>query len=170
VVAQAELIQTLEKYRWLDGRRLLAAEIEFLQGKHGDPEIDDWVILAPQLGAGGAGVAWDVADTEFSVHLRNRNENTKLVNAYAGPEDRKVAAVIAGTDRDSQATSKELQALCQPRRAVLLLYPIAHKKQPAAPWKPTMGFTMVLPPNRLRKQIGFSVKNPDKPDSVVVPA
>jgi hypothetical protein len=170
VVAHAELVQTLEKYRWLDGRKLLAAEIEFLQGKHGDPEIDDWAVLAPQLESEGAGVAWDVAGNELSVHLRRRDGNTKLVNAYAGPEDRKIASIIAGTDANSGARSGELQQLCQPRRAVLLLYPITHTKQPSSPWKPTMGFTLVLPPNRLRKQIGFSVKNPDKPDSAVVPA
>jgi hypothetical protein len=169
LVANPEIVKLLMQYRWLERRHLLAAEIEFLAAKHGDPEIDDWVMIVPQLHVGGAGVEWSVAGNKLSVHLRQRNLKTELVNAYAGPEDRKIAAIITGSWQAPTVVNQTLEALRQPRRAVLLLYPIAHSKQPPRPWHPTIGFTLVLPANHMRKQIGFSVKNPDKADSAIVP-
>jgi hypothetical protein len=159
----------LEHYRWHERRKLLAAELEFLSGDQGDPEIDDWAVVLPQLQRSGSKAKWSLGGLKLSVHFRNRFEATNLVNAYAGPEDRKVAAVLSGAG-NTDYLNAALDALRIPRRGVLLLYPIAHVTHVTRDWVPTMGFTLVFPPNSIRRQIGFVVKNPQHPDEPVVPA
>ncbi len=41
VASGDQVIELLTKYRWLDRRPLLEPELEFLNGKLGDPAIDD---------------------------------------------------------------------------------------------------------------------------------
>ena len=161
----------LKRYRWNDHRRLLSAELEFLTASQGDTEIDDWAVVLPQLSqSGGTDGVWQVAGRELSVHLRRRSQDTNLVNAYAGPTERAIAAVVAGVSTRSGTTSPGLRSLSHVRRGVLLLYPIAHVVRVPDGWIPTMGFTLVFPPNHILKQIGFVVRNPEHPDEPVVSA
>lgn len=165
------VVSLLDRYRWLDQRPLLAPELEFLRGQHGDPEVDDWAIVAPQLQRGSAGVAWRIQELEFSVHLRKRAPGTHLVNAYAGPDDRAIASLIAGIAPERvRSTNQALTDLMSPHRAVMLLYPITHRSSPGKDWHPTMGFTLVFPPNRIKRLIGFVVRNPDQPYEPIVSA
>lgn len=157
----------LDTYRWHERRKLVAAELEFLSGAQGDPEIDDWAIIVPQLERSGTEAHWDVGGRRLSVHLRTRFQATNLVNAYSGPEDRKVAAVISGA-ADSQSINTAAARLRQSRRGVLLIYPIAHTKKISKEWMPTMGFTLAFPPNHIRRQIGFVVRNRQQPDEPIV--
>jgi hypothetical protein len=157
----------LRDYRWHEGRKLLAPELEFLSGAEGDPGVDDWLIIAPKLLRSGTNAVWKAANRDFAVHYRNRSGATNLVNAYAGPEDRRVAATLTGAAGHEHANTAVLR-LRQERRAVLLLYPIAHSKTVSKDWKPTVGFTLVFPPNKIRRQIGFVVINPEQPDEPVI--
>lgn len=161
----------LKDYRWLDRRPLLAPELEFLRGDHGDPEIKDWAIVAPQLQRGSVRVKWPIKEWEFSVHLRKRAPNTHLVNAYAGPDDRAIASAVAGiTPGHEVSANRAMRDLIRPERAVMLVYPIAHRANSGKNWHPTMGFTLVFPKNGIRRQIGFVVRNQDQPYEPIVSA
>lgn len=160
----------LERYRWHEKRKLLAPELEFLSGTQGeDPEIDDWAIIVPQLQRSGTEAEWKVAGRQLSVHLRNRFQATNLVNAYSGPDDRKVAAVMT-LAAEAVKVNPALAALRRERRGALLLYPIAHTKKVIKEWTPTIGFTLAFPPNHIRRQIGFVVRNRHQPDEPIVTA
>lgn len=159
----------LERYRWHERRKLLAPELEFLSGAQGDPEIDDWVVIVPQLQRGGTEGRWEVGGRQLQAHLRTRFQATNLVNAYSGPEDRKVAAVITQAADANQANSS-VAALRRERRGALLLYPISHTRTVSKEWTPTMGFTLAFPPNHIRRQIGFVVRNRHEPDEPIVAA
>jgi hypothetical protein len=169
-VAPGDAVRSvLDNYRWHERRKLLAAELEFLSGSQGDPELDDWAIIVPQLERGGTEAHWDVGGRRMSVHLRTRFQPTNLVNAYSGPEDRKVAAVISCAT-DAQNINVGVERLRRPRRGVVLVYPIAHTKTVSKGWTPTIGFTLAFPPNQIRRQIGFVVRNRQHPDEPIVAA
>lgn len=157
----------LRSYRWLDDRGILAPELEFLSGKGGEPCVDDWIIVVPQLQQGAFGLSWSVSDHPLTVHSRKRNPDTRLVNAYAGPDDRRVAATLAGV-YESVGVSHELAALSGKRHAVLLVYPIVHGRSQHRDWVPTMGITLMFPRNQIRRQIGFVVKDNARADEPVV--
>ncbi len=168
VASRDAVMSVLKGYRWYDGRKLLAPELDFLSGTEGDPGIDDWLVIAPKLQRSRTDAQWGAAGREFAVHYRNRSAATNLVNAYSGPDDWKVAAVIAGAAEPEQDANATVTILCQERRGVLLLYPIAHSKAISKGWKPTIGFTLVFPPNKIRRQIGFVVSNCEEPDEPIV--
>jgi hypothetical protein len=161
------IFSLLERYRWYERRKLLVPELEFLSGRKGDPEIEDWALIVPQLHSSEA--HWEVAGQRLSVHLRRRASSTNLVNAYSGPEDRRVAAAIVGT-AGSDNTIGALARLRREHRGVLLVYPITHSEKVNKEWVPTMGFTIVFPPNHIKRQVSFVVKNPEQPDEPIVTA
>lgn len=80
-----------------------------------------------------------------------------------------MAAVISRA-ADSQSINAAVARLRQQRRGVLLMYPIAHTKKVSKDWMPTMGFTLAFPPNHIRRQIGFIVRNRQQPDEPIVAA
>ncbi len=105
------------------------------------------------------------------MHLRRRAPGTHLVNAYAGPDDRKVAATLAEIDPAGEASLNDaVRSVRRERRGVMLVYPITHEVNPGKAWHPTMGFTLVFPRNGIKRQIGFVVRNPDQPYEPIIPA
>lgn len=141
------------------------AGVDVLVGSARRPEIDDWAIIVPQLQR--CDLHWEVAGRRLSVHLCRRSQSTQLVNAYSGPEDRSLAAVITGVSEVGQV-SASVAELRRERCSDLLLYPIAHMKVVGKDWTPTMGFTLAFPRNRIRRQIGFVVRNPQSLDDPIV--
>ena len=49
VVKPPQMRAFLDEYRWETGKKLLKREVAYLQGEYGDPEIDRWLIVAPQM-------------------------------------------------------------------------------------------------------------------------
>jgi len=157
VLPLAPVRQALVSYRWADGLRDLQHEIEFLDGRHGDPEIDDWVVILPQLTRTTTEREWSVAERVLSVHRRGYwNGTPPLVNAYAGPDDRALAEMITGK-REAGRTTADLDTLTRPRRGVILIYPLPHEPPAERSWVPTIGFSLLFPSNSIPRQIGFTV-------------
>lgn len=165
---RSEVEGFLRSYRWLDDRKILAPELEFLAGKEGDPCVDEWVVVLPQLQQGAFGLTWSVSGHDLTVHSRKRNPDTRLVNAYAGPDDRRIASALTGV-YDSLGVDHDVRSLGGDRRAVLLVYPIAHTRTQPRDWVPTIGITLMFPKNGIRRQIGFVVKDSAHADEPVVP-
>ena len=170
VVASASQVSAiLHEYLWADGLRDLQQELEFLDGKYGDPQIDEWLILLPQLSK-VTERTWDVNARSASVHRRSYwNRTAPLVNAYAGPDDRALAEIITGK-RKSEEPSQDLRDLKAARRAVMLVYPITHEPPLEAGWLPTMGFSLLFPTNDIARQIGFEVVRSSKSGEPVIDA
>jgi hypothetical protein len=159
----------LDRYQFADGGRDLAAELEFLDGGHGDPNIDDWAVLLPQLRR-ATQRTWIHDGLELSVHRRGYWLNTKpLANAFTGPEDKAVAETIAGCP-GVQSPSPDLGVLVSQHRAVLLIYPITHEPPDEVDWSPTMGLTLQFPVNNIARRIAFAVRSPSEADEPIVDA
>jgi hypothetical protein len=157
----------LGSYLFADASGDFQLELEFIDGRFGEPEIDDWAVLLPQLER-TTERTWRFDKTDLSVHHRSYWMNGKpLANAFTGPDVRILGEVIAGVT-DVEQPSADLSALLSPRRAVLFVYPITHEERNDQEWIPTMGLTLQFPVNGIARQIGFSVSRPASPDDPVV--
>jgi hypothetical protein len=159
--------EMLGSYVFAEGSHDLGQELEFLDGKYGDPAVDDWAVLLPQLQRASERT-WRVGERDLSVHRRGYWMNEKpLANAFTGPDFKAIAEVIAGV-RDVEDASADLRSLRSSRRAVLLVYPITHEPPNERNWVPTMGLTLQFAPNAIPQRIGFAVRSPANPDEPVV--
>ncbi|MHB8430070.1 MAG: Z1 domain-containing protein [Acidimicrobiales bacterium] len=165
--SSAQVRELLGAYVFAERSPDLSQELEFLDGKDGDPAIEDWAVLLPQLERASERT-WRFADRDLSVHRRGYWMNEKpLANAFTGPEIRAVGEAIAGV-RDVEQPSPDLRSLRSQRRAVLLVYPITHEPPNERDWVPTMGLTLQFPANEIPQRIGFAVRSPADPDEPVV--
>jgi hypothetical protein len=165
----AEVRELLGRYVFAEGTSDLSQELEFLDGYYGDPGVEDWAVLLPQLERASERT-WRLADRDLSVHRRGYWLNEKpLANAFTGPDTRAIAEVIAGV-RNVAEVPADLMPLRSLRRAVLLVYPITHesRNERERNWIATMGLTLQFPANDIPQRIGFAVRSPTKPDEPVV--
>ncbi|MCX6021977.1 MAG: Z1 domain-containing protein [Chloroflexi bacterium] len=170
-IADAQsVLEILSTYRWFGDDPVLALELEFIRGLRGDPRIRDWAIILPQLQKATPTKltkTWRVGGDEFSVHYRSRIQGGHSTTAYADADAAKVAKGIAGP-QDDQDTNDALRGLRSSGRGVLLLYPLAHEMKPPESWIPTMGFTLIFPPNQLKEQIRFVVRSLEHLDEPII--
>jgi hypothetical protein len=90
--------ELLVAYVFAEGSPDLGQEIEFLDGKYGDPMLDDWAVLLPQLER-ATERTWRFANRDLSVHRRSYWMNEKpLANAFTGPDVRAIGEAIAGSE------------------------------------------------------------------------
>ena len=165
VRSHADVRALLEGYRFADASPDLAQELEFLDGKHGDPGIEDWAVLLPQLKR-PSDRSWPLVGHHLSVHRRDYWRKP-LANAFTGPEDKAIAEAISGRREVANPTS-DLVGLQSDRRAVLLVYPITHEPPPEREWVPTMGLTLQFPQNEIPQKIGFAVRSPRHADKPII--
>ena len=91
------MLDMLDAYRWAEpyGTSLLELESQFLHGTAiGDPQIDDWLLLMPQLQLHRK--PWQTAGYTFISVERARVGGFGRFKAYTGPNHRKVAEIIIG--------------------------------------------------------------------------
>ncbi|MCW8966901.1 MAG: Z1 domain-containing protein, partial [Candidatus Pacearchaeota archaeon] len=70
-ISHTEMLDYLEKYQWIDEKKLMQREIEFLRGEgEEDPEIDKWLIIFPQKSS-SADLCWNTG-IDLSVFRRAR--------------------------------------------------------------------------------------------------
>ncbi len=157
--------ELLGAYVFAEGSPDLSQELEFLDGKYGDPAIDDWAVLLPQLERASERT-WRFGDRDLSVHLRGYWEKP-LANAFTGPDTRAIGEAIVGV-RHVEHPLTTLKAMQSPRRAVLFVYPITHETLNERDWIPTMGLTLQFPANEIPQRIGFVVRSHANPDEPVI--
>ncbi len=159
--------EVLGRYLFANASPDLAEELEFIDGKLGDPSITDWAVVLPQL-ARATERTWKVKGHDMSVHGRGYWQGEKpLVNAFMGPVDKAIAECIVGV-RGLDDPSADVAALRSPTRACLVVYPIHHGEASHSGWIPTMGLTIVFPENHIPRRIGFAVRSPKHADQPVI--
>jgi hypothetical protein len=162
VLDTATVIHFLEQYRWLPNFHPVQLDIEFLKGNVGDPGVDEWVFLAPQLGT--AERVWTALGVDLSSHQRTRTATDRF-NVYTGSDHVRVAEYIAAVVPDAPTANAVTRALRQPRRGVMLFYPVHEDLHSGF----TMGFSLKYPNNAIPSIILFGVQDSSRPDAVVVP-
>jgi hypothetical protein len=171
VIGHSRMLEVLDAYRWAEpyGTKLLKLESEFLHGASmGDPQIDDWILLMPQLRSNRK--PWQTAGYTFSSVERARVGGHGRFKAYTDPDHRKVAEVISGK-APATGADLELCKLVMPRgRGVVLLYPVFQSadENPEQSGIPVMGFAFIAPPNNLPRRVEFTVRRKDLEDQPVV--
>jgi Z1 domain len=171
VIGHDRMLGVLDAYRWVEpyGTNLLKLESQFLHGTAvGDPQIDDWLLLMPQLRSNRK--PWQTGGYTFSSVERARVGGYGRFKAYTDPNHRKVAEVISG-NTFAEAANDEVRALAMPRRrGVLLLYPVFQRADENLEQSgiPTMGFAFIPPRNELPRRAEFTVRRKDLEDQPVV--
>ncbi|MBP0496012.1 Z1 domain-containing protein [Roseomonas indoligenes] len=175
-LSPAAVVELLEKYRWYGtergaprGTNPMRLQMEFLRKRGAeDPQIDDWLLLGPRIEKASA--VRPLAGVDFDVVFRSRRDNEKYrFNTYNDPIHRRFAEHIACLTTLQNANA-ELTALRQPRRGVLIYYPIFETKPKTGKPKPpfTVGFTLLFPSNGIVAPVRFSVHRADLSDAAVV--
>lgn len=164
----------LKAYRWYDAGDPEAArrgvpmqlQIEYLEGKHGDPEIDDWLLIGPKIDKPRA--ARPVNGVNFDVVYRSRHEEAPgRFQTFNDPKHRDIARFIAGQTEIDDA-NEAFRNLRRPRRAALIYYPITETETGNVKPPFTVGFTLLFPPNGIRQPLAFTVRRQDKPSAAVI--
>jgi hypothetical protein len=149
------LLQLVGGYRWARSFAPVTRLVEFLSGQGDkDPEIDRWVLIAPQLKKNSRVGPWRVGDFDLSVKFRSRSLEER-VKAYSEPLHREVAEGIALAPKKG----RKPQDLAAPPTRVALFYPTHHlqdDEEVPEDFIPTMGFALLPPRNRIRKRIIFT--------------
>ncbi len=166
------IIEFLKTYRWLNLKQNLALQLEFLAGKHGDPEIDRWLFIAP---IADTDRTWTVNDADLNVVERSRTETpTGRYGVYTTSRDVDIARPLVGRHGATEF-SDDLQELIRPKQAVLLFYPVRDRNDPEYVKTAegprafvTMGFALMLPENSIKSKIKFGVRDSKRKDEVVV--
>lgn len=165
------MITFLESYVWYDSKspdarfgNPLRLQLEFLKGSAGDPGIDRWLLLSPEI-SNPQGI-FRLGGVDLNVVVRTRQSPTRF-NTYNDPTHRAFARHLAGPDLLSEP-SKALEDLRAPKTGVMILYPIAEEKGKGERPGVTVGFTLLYPKNGILNAVGFTtyIKGPDY-DAVV---
>jgi hypothetical protein len=172
----ASVISLLTNYRFFNPRdpsgkagSPLLEQLDFLKrtGKS-DPEIDDWLLFAPQVTDPRAKDVF--AGSEFGVVFRSRPDGGNRLSTFNDPIHRQFAEHITMRSMLEEPNAA-LEALRQPKRGVLMFYPITDTGKPAKPKPPfTPGFTLLFPTNSIATPITFGVVRQDQPTALIVPA
>lgn len=172
----ATVTDVLSKYRWAEpnASSLLKLELEFLQGEHGDPEIDDWLVYLPQVKS--KRLPWQVAGRTFSAVERSRVDNTGRFKAFTEPRHRLVAEVMtgmlekSGLPKGSPVGAKAEALAADARRGALVVYPTYPfaKDEPDWPEIPAIGFAFLPPTNSLPHRVIFGARDKGRASEPVI--
>jgi hypothetical protein len=152
-----DIIAFLKGYKWAPEKFPVERDVDFLTGAHVDPEIDDWLIVAPQLIRADVEHRIEINGELLTVKNRQRDATGGRYAVYSEPDHVLMAKFIAGHDVVVDADD-ELAALAKVRRGVMLLYPVQwYGKETLV----TIGFGLAYPPNSQPKQMVWGVLPPE---------
>jgi hypothetical protein len=159
-----DVLNFLKHYHWSEGNEnTLQRLLEFLAGRNGNPEIDSWLLIAPQA---ANGETWDAAGRKFVIRRRRRANNNRY-GVFSEPAHRDAAAYLTDS-----APGAALNAFTtkhrKPRQGVMVFYPVKSAQEEEAGLIPTVGFGLAIPPNHIPKKLLYTVRDPDQEDAVVI--
>jgi hypothetical protein len=152
----------------------LKREIDFLKGTGArDPEIDSWLIMAPQRKISRDDVETKINGHTLSVFDRSLVDGER-VGVITEPRHR-IAAEYASLGRRKDETKDPIsnmssggKKLHRQKQATMLLYPLRTQKEKKAPIH--AGFALFFPPNSIATPLVFGVSDPRHRDAVIVAA
>ncbi|WP_327144695.1 Z1 domain-containing protein [Nocardia sp. NBC_01327] len=149
--ATSELIEIIEQMRWLTPGQF-APHAEYLSAisRGASPQVDDWILLAPQTDRSRKDIVLGSEGRTFTRWERVRRRDP-LFGAISTSRHRTIARRIAGALPDSRDPNTE--SLVAPRRGVVMLYPVVEPRFNADitpegridPAKVVIGFGFVAP-------------------------
>ncbi|WP_328452046.1 Z1 domain-containing protein [Streptomyces sp. NBC_00386] len=142
------------------------------------PDVDDWVVLAPQHAQAGQRLSLGGRPGAFSWFGRERRRGP-LFGAISEPKHRAVPLRMAGSLADPGNPATE--ALVGPRTGVVIVYPVVERAHRAdidadgnlAPEKVVMTFSFVAPATARRSDgrvVRFTTVDSAKEDQAIIDA
>ncbi len=153
-VSPSHVIEFLRAYRWLPDKRPVQRDLDFLTGGKFDPEIDDWVVIAPQLLRKDPDRVLPINGIDLTVKNRRRDSTGGRYAVYSEPDHVTMAKWIARHDVSIDPNG-ELADLARPHRAVMLLYPVQWYENETLI---TPGFALSYPPNSSPKRLVWGLR------------
>jgi hypothetical protein len=162
----------LGSYRWRQAAAAAQFEpvLRFARGELGDPEIDRFLLLAPQIARGSLDpFRIDPGGYELRVVQRARvaTDGSMRYGAYTEPRHRLIAEWCCGT-AEGTAQNIDTEQMQRPKQAALLVYLCRDLENDKEQDKPSVGFGIYFPPNAMGQQTKFTVKDPSRKDDVVI--
>lgn len=153
-IDHASLLSVLHELRWSDPIRF-APDLAYLGNPDVMAEIDDWIVIAPQLRNPNSAPLTLHGVGPLDVVSRQRRAGTYL-HRVTVPPHRPAALRIAGTEPSiGDATA---DALAAPRRGCVLFYPAMEPEDS----EPVMAFALVPPAtafSRDRRLVAFRARD-----------
>jgi hypothetical protein len=162
----AQVVGFLKSYRWLRDEvpASIIRQVEYLEGKAGQPGITGWRVLAFQSDK-SFGDVWNAAGQDFNCRKRTRTRTLRF-GVYSEPNHRAIAAYFAGVDNERfvRNPNSNMAAMRDPSNGILVFYPVRQEVDEPV----TIGFSLLFPKNGLAIQLRFSVRDPRQPNAITV--
>jgi hypothetical protein len=170
VVSHSAMVDVLLRHK-KDVERSREEEmfLEFLQDDRCD--IDDWAVVLPQNSGRKGHEPWKVGPHTFLTVGRSWNSDECSFGPVGESRHREIGYCIAGINGKFEIDDLSAAALSlrQPRRALLLLYPIRPLQSlQAQTGSPAIGFEYFIPKNNLPEARYEPIRS-DRPNDLVVP-
>jgi len=166
VVPHDELLEVLRGMCWTTSD-LLRLELGYLNGEMGDPAVDDWAIVMPQVK--NPRLNWTPNGQDYACVERAWIDTPSggRFLAFSDPKHRLLSECIAGKYAMG-ALNQSGEQLRKSRRGVLLLYPTKKKGLVVDRDSTFMGIAVLPPAGPVTTLTRFRVRQPAQPDAVVV--
>jgi hypothetical protein len=159
-------LRFLRDYRWSDDLPVLQRVIGFLSERTpAQTRVKRWVVVAPQYVTDLQ--PWIAGAMRLSVLRRARAQTGGRYKVYSTPRDVALAKALVHL-RDDVTLAGPVTALSDADQAVLLLYPVRDTKGGESAEFTTIGFAIQFPRNDIQLPIQFGVRDPSRPDAIVV--
>jgi hypothetical protein len=164
VVKPSEMRAFLDNYSWETGKKLLAREAAYLEGSYGDPGIDRWLIVAPQMANPDA--YWPEAKSSDLPRLpvRERSRVGRRFGSLSEPHHVKVANYLANIgESDLSPLSQNFSKLKLTRTAVMLFYMVKDRSEDFE----SVLFALQFPNNSIPGKLAWKVRVKSRPGEPV---
>lgn len=177
LVSHRELVSVLSQLEW-DRPRYFDPHLTYLSQLDGtDAQVDDWLLISPQLVSGSRIDASVLGSAQLSLVRRSVQDGKNSFGRVAGFEHRTAALRLIN------AAASEPDARIGPKTGVALVYPVVAGSSPdsvraavrngtADPSKVVMAFTLIPPKSATstdRRLVRFRAKNSRLIDDATVP-
>ncbi|CUT09702.1 Endonuclease [Bradyrhizobium sp.] len=164
VVTPPQMCAFLDKYTWETGKKLLEREVAYLGGKEGDPEIERWLIVAPEMARPDA--YWPEAESGNIPRLpvRERSRVGHRFGSLSEPNHVKVANYLANIGEGGLSPlSQNFSKLKLTRTAVMLFYIVQDSSEDFE----SVLFALQFPNNSIPGKLAWQVRIKAKPGEPV---
>jgi hypothetical protein len=166
VAPHSEILKLLREMRWTTAD-VLKLELGYLNGEIGDPAVDDWALILPQVQKPKS--KWTAGGKDLTCVERKWTPSATggRFLAFSEPRHRLVAECVVAKHRNCWLNQSGKLARKE-RRGVVLLYPTKPKGSSADTETPFMGIAILPPKSPVSTVAQFVVRQPKEPDAVVV--
>ena len=171
IAQKADFEFFMKTYRQFDATKENSPEwlrfVAYISEKHGNPEIDRWVIIQPLISRQSADKTTFLGNHRISHVKRERDASESgddsRIKTLIDPTHRRLAVRTAGLEI-FEPSDDDPDFLKQPNRQGVAVFYLIQEKYSKTP---SVGLTLVFPKNKIPKKIQYAAIKPDDPSIVI---